>query len=272
MYIDQRRRPCPVSGGSPALNARPLVMPSVYTRGYHRPNWRGARSRGMGAAITGGAATADQIASAGAASTISMLIALGTVTGPVGAAIAGLVGLASLIASQFGGCGQTCIEATTIANQLGDTMSQALHTYMASPIHYQSMQTAYLNLFDTSWAALLQACGNPALGAAGQACISDRQSGACKWKSSPGGWQQQNGAWVYVWAGPAGSGDTCWNYFDGMRDPVANDPTVVSDPSPGAALSTAAGGVLSSLGVPASSNLSSLLLPAGLVAAVLFLL
>jgi hypothetical protein len=113
---------------------------------------------------------------------------------------------------------------------VGNQMSSAMSTYMNSSVHTAAMQTAYLTLFDACWAQLQQACGNAALGAAGQRCISDRQAGACTWKCSAFGWNQgPDETWTYTWAGPAGSGTTCWNWFNGMRDPVANDPTVVPD-------------------------------------------
>ena len=165
---------------------------------------------------------------AGAASSIAAMI---PGVGPIAAvAINGLATVAVAIETLFAGCGATCTQASNIANQVGDQMSSAMSVYMNSQVHTVAMQAAYLQLFDACWAQLQQACGNSALGAAGQRCISDRQAGACTWKCSAFGWNQaQSGAWTYTWAGPAGSGDTCWNWFNGMRDPVANDPTVVPD-------------------------------------------
>lgn len=152
----------------------------------------------------------------------------------VGAPIAGLVAalgnvLGPLI-SRFSGCGQTCVIATQDVNQVGSAMTQAFNIYMSAPVHYQSVQAAFLQYFDQLMAALQQACGNPQLGAAGQACLSDNSPNACKWKSSPGGWTSNgDGTYTYTAAGPAGSGDTCWNPYTGIRDIVANDPTVVPD-------------------------------------------
>jgi hypothetical protein len=132
---------------------------------------------------------------------------------------------------------------------------------MSSPVHYQSMQTAYLQLFDGTWAALVKACSDPSLGAAGQACISDRQAGSCAYKTSPGGWKQaSDGTWTYVEPGPNGSGTACWNSFIGRRDPVANDPTVVPDPG-GSLLSSITGGASGSIfGVPAPLAIGGLAL------------
>src|SRR5271154_6290184 len=98
-----------------------LSTAEYYARRFGVPGFSG-----LGAAITGGAATADSIASAGAAATVSILVVLGAVTGPVGAAIAGLIALAAKIASLFGGCGQTCVLSSDDANQVGDYMTQNL--------------------------------------------------------------------------------------------------------------------------------------------------
>lgn len=173
------------------------------------------------------------IAATTATTTASILIALGTIGGPVGAAIAGIAAIGVAVANLFSGCGQTCVEATNIANQAGALIDQAYTHYMSSPVHYQSMQTAYLNLFDGTWAAMVKACSDPNLGAAGQRCISDRQRGSCAYQVAPFGWQQDptTGKWTWIEAGANGSGTVCWNSFVGRRDPVANDPTVVPDPA-----------------------------------------
>lgn len=178
--------------------------------------------------------TVASIAATGITTTTSILGALGstmTVLGlslpVVGTAIAALVGVGIAIANCFKGCGQTCIQATQYANQADSILEQNVDAYTSSPIRYVSMQQAALNTFDTAWAALQQACGQPALGQAGVNCITDRQAGSCKWKASPGGWNQDG---TYTKWGPAGSGSACWNWFSGMRDPIANDPFVQPDP------------------------------------------
>jgi hypothetical protein len=218
------------------------------------------RARGFSGALPAQDQMISAVAQAGAATSIATLVAMGSIGGPVGAAIGGLISLAGVIANMFGGCGQTCVAASNIANQLDGPLGQAFNTYMASPVHYQSMQTAYLQLFDSTWAALSQACSNPQLGSAGQACINDRARDGCTWKVSPGGWSQNgDGSWTYTPYGPNGSGSTCWNWFVGMRDPVANDPTVVPDPPPGAAMSSAL-------------NLPTWVLPAAIGFLIVFLL
>lgn len=174
--------------------------------------------------------TGAQLAQSGVAVTVDSLLMAGTVTGPVGALIgaaaAALIEVGSLIAGAFQGCGETCTWTSDEANKVGDYLLQNLRAYTAAPYDPQ-LQTAALNNFDTAWPGLLQACGQSSLGTAGQNCIGDRQRGACTWKASPGGWVADPSApGGYSWTdwGAAGSGDSCWNYFVGFRDPIANDP------------------------------------------------
>jgi hypothetical protein len=214
------------------------------------------RRRGMGDALQTGE-TAASIAATGIATTTSILGALGstlTIAGlaipVVGVAITALVTVGIAVANMFKGCGQTCVASSNIANQAGDILAQNVNAYTASPIRYASMQAAALNTFDTTWAALQKACSNPALQAAGQRCITDRQAGACTWKASPGGW---NADGTFTHWGAAGSGSACWNYFVGMRDPIANDPFVQPDPTP-----SSVGSSVSGAGESISSSLSSI--------------
>ena len=133
-------------------------------------------------------------------------------------------------------------------------MNKNLQAYVSTSVRFQSMQTAALNTFDTTWAALQQACGQASLGAAGQRCISDRQQGACTWKASPGGW---NADGTYTPWGAAGSGDSCWNYFVGMRDPIANDPFVQPDPTASTASTITDGTSMNSIAGDLASVFSS---------------
>lgn len=224
--------------------------------------------RGVGA-LTGTAATIASAAGTAATVTGALVASLAAIpiAGPIAA---GIVAVGELLANIFSGCGQTCVQATDIANQVGDALTQNLNVYMSAPVHYASLQAAALNNFDSAWSNLVAACGAPALGSAGQACISERQQGACYWKASPGGWSQDAaGVWTYTGYGPAGSGTACWNYFVGMRDPIANDPTVVPDPV-GSSVASATGSLLSVFGINPSSTIagipiSDLALPAALI-------
>lgn len=188
---------------------------------------------------------------------------LQTASGIIGD-ITGLLSITAVVASFFKGCGSSCVLTSTEANQVGNMMSQNLSEYMTAPVS-AATQTEALANFDQLWAGLVAYCSQPSMSSAGQRCISDRQQGSCAYKTSPGGWQQQNGTWTYVSPGANGSGSTCWNYFVGMRDPIANDPRV--------AAASAASSPAASLTAPLSAiantfsglNLQSLLLPAGLI-------
>lgn len=187
--------------------------------------------RGLGDPLST-AQTAQSIAATGLTITTSILAQLGLVSAVVpvvGAAIAAIVGIAIVVETMFRGCGQTCVAATNIANQADAIMTKNVNTYTSIPVRYASMQAAALNNFDTTWAALQKACAQAALGAAGQRCITDRQQGACTWKASQGGWNSDG---TFTPWGAAGSGTVCWNWFVGMRDPIANDPFVQPDPTP----------------------------------------
>jgi hypothetical protein len=212
----------------------------------------------------------QQIATTGASTTVSLLASLSVIGGPWGAAAAALIAVGSLIAGMFKGCGSSCVIASNDANKIEPLLQQNVQAYLSATVHTASLQAAALNNFDTVWSALTTACSDPSLGAAGQRCISDRQQGSCAYKTSPGGWQ--NGQ--YVSPGANGSGSTCWNWFVGYRDPIANDPTVVPDPAPSATanpVSSVAAGI-DSLVSGSGFNLSSLLLPAALVGGVLLLM
>jgi hypothetical protein len=151
---------------------------------------------------------------------------------PIAAIVVGLAAIGIGIASLFRGCGQTCVAATSIANQLQTYWQQNLNQYMNAPVHYKSLQLAALNNFDVGWTALVKACGDPSLGAAGQRCISERQrGGASSWCCNAPNAVQVGGGLC-----------TGCDAFADLRDPIANDPTVVPDPpEAGQALALLAG-------------------------------
>ncbi len=197
----------------------------------------------------------NAIVTTGAQTTIGLLVAFGALGGPIGAAAAGLVAVGSLIANMFNGCGQTCVVASQDADKFGNLAQQNFKAYMNSPVHYASLQAAALNNFDTLMAALNQACSDPALGAAGRRCISERlvKGGTAPWCPNPG--------------------HTGCDWITTLRDPIANDPNVVPDPSP---VAQAGSSVLQSVGLSPSTSvfgmsLGDLLLPGLLIGAALLL-
>jgi hypothetical protein len=168
----------------------------------------------------------------------------------IGAALAGItLGIVAILNS---GCGQTCVITSNWANQAETLLVQNIAAYFALPAPRTAEQKAQaLANFDQIWNYLAQQCGQPATGNAGQKCISDRMAGACTWKQThapdyPG--QPQIGA--------------CWNWFNAYRDPIANDPAVVTQTTvdPQTTISQIAGG---NTIVSPSTGSSSLLLLAG---------
>ena len=276
--------PCsPCSQVMAAWTSRRIFPPKRTPRTVSQwPPFSVYTSLGLGQAPSG-IQTAESIAAAGATTTAGILgtlsalaatsVSLSAVTMGIGAAVAGVIALSVAIYNAFKGCGQTCIQASKIANQVEPLLLQNLNTYLAAPVHYASLQAAAINNFQTAWNALVTGCSAQALQQAGVNCIGDRQSGSCKWHTStPGAWQ--NGVWVPP--GPqVSSGGACWDWWIGYHDPIANDPTVVPDPSP--TLSSGAASIEQALGISPTSTIAGLpvgdlVLPAALlILALLFL-
>jgi hypothetical protein len=176
--------------------------------------------RGLGASssqVVSAATGATTALAPTIASTIGLTASLGaTAAIPiVGAAIAG-IGFA-IEAILNSGCGQSCVITSNWANQAEAQLQQNISAYFAVPApRPASVQTAALGNFDAVWNYLEQQC-NQVPGAPGQDCISDRQAGACKWKQTT----------TPPWGSPVQG--ACWNWFNGYRDPIANDPNVVQD-------------------------------------------
>lgn len=200
--------------------------------------------RGMGDAISETA----QVASLGgslAAGTVGVVASTGAIAATtasiaipaIGIGVAAVMVALALIKNS--GCGDTCIIASNDANKIEPLLKANLDGYMAGPRTVASQQQALAN-FDQIWAALVQACSNPALGDAGKRCISDRQAGACHYGAPP----------------------NCWNWFVGYRNPIADDPYVVSNP---------VDSIIQSAGLPASVGgvpMAALVIPAAILALV----
>src|SRR5271170_980721 len=142
---------------------------------YVQPRYRQLRRRvivvppprGLGAGLSPQNQSIAQAAAAGASTTVALLVTLGVVVPGIGTLIAGVAALGIAIANAFAGCGNTCVEATTIANQVAPILDQNLQTYLSAPVHYASLQAAAINNFNTAWSSLVSACSNPQLAAAG---------------------------------------------------------------------------------------------------------
>lgn len=180
---------------------------------------RGTRRRGVGdlttAQLAGSAVTTAGNTVGGILTSLANAAGEIPVAGPI---IAGIASILGPIIATFNGCGQTCIQATQYANQANIALQQALNAYMAQPVHYKSVQQATLAQMQAVFDALRQACSNPALGSAGQRCISDRLV---------------EGA-VTSWC----NGKVGCDWITAYYNPVLNDPNVVADPVSAASLLT----------------------------------
>lgn len=204
-----------------------------------------------GSAIAGGAAAA--------------LAAIAPFTGPAAPFLAAAAALIGPIAKLFHGCGQTCVQATQYADQAGAALEQLLHQYFTQPVRYRSSQVAALAYIDQVFGYVQTSCGNPALGQAGQNCISQRLNpSACHWTASaPAFTKNADGSYSFTPAGRAGSGSWCFNWVTGYRDPVATDPGVVEDP-PSQVVGSALSSVASALGLN-TAGVPDWALPVGLL-------
>jgi hypothetical protein len=138
----------------------------------------------------------------------------------VGAGLAAATMLVQYLVANSG-CGQTCIETSSWANQAAAALQKVLDGYFALPApRTQTQKALAVAAFNDIWAQLQAACGQPGTGNAGVRCISDRQQGACTWKQK----------YAPVYPGEPNIGE-CWNWFNGYLGPIQAD-SVVPDPTP----------------------------------------
>lgn len=187
------------------------------------PYVRTYRHRGLGASAqqlvgqVGGASSGIVAATAGPALATALGISASLAVPIVGAVFAGV--LAGVEAILNSGCGQSCVITSNWADDAEQVLQKNAAAYfsLATP-RPASAQTQALSVFDQVWQYLYSNCNNAQLGTAGVNCIKDRQAGGCKWKMTN---QPQYPL------GPV-PGD-CFNWFVEYRDPIANDPNVISD-------------------------------------------
>jgi hypothetical protein len=221
-------------------------MPYVLTRGLGDAASDAKAVQQVGSVVTGPvvgilAAHAATVAAATGTTASIAGLSLSVAVPIIGAALVGVTMLAVYLI-QNSGCGQTCIVTSQWANKAEDALRQNLAAYMALPAPRPAAAKAVaLANFDAIWKTLEAQCGQPGTGNAGVRCITDRQSGACKWRDASG---------------------QCWNWFLGYRSPIEQD-VPASDTA--TSTSGSAAGLISSLETPGSSLLP-LLAMGGLVA------
>ena len=136
-----------------------------------------------------------------------------------GAIVAAVGALTTLIGGLFKP-DVTKIEATHIVDQIeAQYLKPNLLAWQSLPASQktQSVQAASLALVDHALTQVQQGCSNPALGTAGQRCISERlvKGGTAPWCPTSTGCD-----WITLY-----------------RDPIANDPNVIPDPVAGSSTS-----------------------------------
>ncbi len=173
-----------------------------------------------------------------------------------GAIIAAVGALTTLIGGLFKP-DVTKIEATQIVNQIeSQYLKPNLLAWQSMPASQKtvSVQAASLALVDHALSQVQQGCSNPALGTAGQRCISERlvRGGTAPWCPN--------------------AGNTGCDWYALYRDPIANDPNVIPDPVGGSTGSTSSAidSTVSSVS-QALGGISPVWIGVGLIAAALLL-
>ena len=118
------------------------------------------------------------------------------IAGPI---IAGVMIALQLILSRKGPKQKRA--TTDIVNAIEPQLKANLEAYKALPVHYASAQEMALMNFDAGWDHVQDQCNIPEMGEPGTRCTNDRKRGGK------------------------------WDWFSYYRDPIANDPNVVPDPS-----------------------------------------
>ncbi len=92
-------------------------------------------------------------------------------------------GVTSLISAAFAGCGQTCVAATRVVDQVEPQLRQLRDAYLAQTTRTTTLQNQVLSLMDAIFSDVHSACSDPALGDAGKRCISERlvEGGIAPW-------------------------------------------------------------------------------------------
>lgn len=168
------------------------------------------------AEMLGGSLKADIIGGAQAG-----LMTVAPFTGPAAPFVLTAASLIGPIASMFKGCGVTCTQATTIANNAEAAAESLLQRWNSEPVKYRSIQQAYLAAQQDVWNYISGSCQKIG-GQGGQQCIADRQRGGK------------------------------YDFFIHYVDPVANETDIVPDPVvPGVeGVLSSVTGLFSSLPIP----------------------
>lgn len=220
------------------------------------PRWR----PGLGQAQAPGelSQTANEIGSGLLSASAGVTQAAGPIAGAAVAAAGGIAELVGAVSRLFQGCGQTCVEATSIVNEAEPYLRQNNQIYFSNPNRTTGDQQSAIATAQQIIATIQQACGNPALGMAGQNCIQPRfgngmnvGSNSCAFGLTTGNEYPPYCSVPY----PVG---VCWTWNLAYLDPIVND-----IPPGGSGVATTAAGSVTA--VPAATDY----LPIVLIVAVL---
>jgi hypothetical protein len=134
--------------------------------------------------------------------------------------------------------------STTIVNEAEPLLQTNLDAYLSSNRTQAEQAQSIQNFYDV-WNVVLQNCNDPALGSAGERCISERQEGG-----------------IAPWGK---------NWFERYLDPIRNDtqvnpdPNVVTDPATGNLMTTGTGFLGPESGIIPGVSDMALLIGGGLV-------
>lgn len=144
---------------------------------------------------------AGTIGASAAAASVGIAVAAGTITAATGGLLAPIAPLIGLALNKLFTPDYCKIDTSNAANEIASQMQANLAQWRGLPANQKcaSVQAYYLANYDALWQSLVNICGNPMYGDAGKNCLIDRQPG---------------GRWD----------DARYN-----RDPIANDPEVLTD-------------------------------------------
>lgn len=219
----------------------------------------------MGASVA--ASTGVTLGAGAVTGVLAGLHAAGAIGGTAAAGVAagaltfGIGAAAALVMAFLSRQGPKQKVATTqIVNQVEPLMQQNVAAWNASDKTCADQAVALAN-FDALWNSVVNACANPALGDPGHSCLDDRL---------PAGVQFNYNTFNIV-------GNGMYNWFSYYRDPIANDPAAQGccpvppcyfpncvPPQTSCTPANSAGG--NGAALPGGMSLSSLLIPAALLA------
>jgi hypothetical protein len=178
------------------------------------------------------------------------LLAISAATGPAAPFVAAAGGVAELVgavARIFQGCGPSCTEATTIVDQVEPILQQNNQLYFTNPNRTTADQANALSTVQQIFAMIQQQCGAPALGTAGQNCISARLGNGTTTEDGANcayGQTTENEYPPYASVPyPVG---VCWTWVLAYYDPILND----VPPGGVGAATTSAGSTSTVAGIP----------------------